>query len=355
MRNVPVAVAGLLAVALAIVVLPTPDLPWWVRVGVVLAPTVAATLLDRSPEASLLLCALAAVPTALGVGNAVPPWAVAFPAALAVVAFLAGKRISRLGPVLVAFAAGALLAVALVLVADDAWATGLPILAVAVVFPWNIGRVIRQQAELAASEVERTQLRERTRIANDVHDTLGHELSLLTLRAGSLELASDLSDEHRARAAELRAGAGAATERLSDLIRVLRGDEPAPLAPQDESVEELVAEAARSGMAVDLVWDGDRALPATVAATARQVVRETLTNAAKHAPGAAVHVRLRVTNGTTTVSVTSTKRGRRRGPGTRTGLAALRERVRLAGGTLRFGRLDQGFEVVATLPHPEKT
>jgi hypothetical protein len=58
---------------------------------------------------------------------------------------------------------------------------------------------------------------------------LPQERSLLALRAGALELAADLDNRHRAAAADLRAGAGLATERLAEIVTVLRDGEPVPL------------------------------------------------------------------------------------------------------------------------------
>src|SRR5688500_17952609 len=108
-------------------------------------------------------------------------------------------------------------------------------------FPWLVGRYRRQQRALVAAgweqaeQLEREQrmlarevrLRERARIAEDMHDSLGHELSLLALRAGALELSADLDERTRAVAGQLRAGAAAATGQLRDIIDVLR-DDPDP-------------------------------------------------------------------------------------------------------------------------------
>ncbi|GAB3836578.1 hypothetical protein GCM10029963_00580 [Micromonospora andamanensis] len=68
---------------------------------------------------------------------------------------------------------------------------------------------------------ERIRLRERARIAGEMHDSLGHDLSLIAMRAAALEVAADLDDSHRA-AAGLRASVSAATERLHEIIGVLR-------------------------------------------------------------------------------------------------------------------------------------
>ncbi|MCQ0013143.1 histidine kinase [Actinomadura madurae] len=108
------------------------------------------------------------------------------------------------------------------------------------VLPWLVGRYWRQYQELLRAGweraehlenqqriiAERERLRERARIAQDMHDSLGHELALIAVRAGALEVAADLGDRHRAAAAELRTGAADATEHLREIIGVLRDDAP---------------------------------------------------------------------------------------------------------------------------------
>ncbi|MGH3928880.1 MAG: histidine kinase, partial [Pseudonocardiaceae bacterium] len=89
--------------------------------------------------------------------------------------------------------------------------------------------------------VDQARLRERARIAQDMHDSLGHELSLIALRAGALELDPDLDERHRAAAAELRGSASTATERLGEIIGVLREENTdPPMQPSGESIVELV-------------------------------------------------------------------------------------------------------------------
>jgi signal transduction histidine kinase len=206
-----------------------------------------------------------------------------------------------------------------------------------VLLPWFVGRYRRQHLVLAQQlrdDARHAQARERARIARDMHDSLGHELALIALRAGALELAPDLAPEHRAAIGELRAGAGAATERLSEIIGLLRVDDDIP---------GLVSRAVASGMSVRLVGDSS-------SRTAYRVVQESLTNAAKHAPGAPVEVEVRETSSAVAVSVVN---GPSDAPDSGTGghgLVGLTERVLLAGGTVEAGpRSDGGFAVRATM------
>jgi signal transduction histidine kinase len=296
-----------------------------------------------------------------------------FSFALPVVSYLVGRRMASVLPAAVGFLA--IVAIGTPYVLLDAgffvWTQLAGILVYAGLFPWLVGRYRQQQQDLVAAgwehaeQLERAQrmaadqvrLRERTRIAEDMHDSLGHELSLIALRAGALELDPDLDERHRAAAGELRATAGTATERLREIIGVLRDQtEAAPVRPTDEDVAELVRRAKDSGMAVDLAHEGEIGpLPPMVDRAAHRVVQEALTNANKHAPGAAVTVRIRHGEAEATVTVRNAppRAGQLpvRPPGGR-GLVGLTERVRLAGGTLSAGRLaGGGFEVVAHLPY----
>ncbi|WP_035854840.1 sensor histidine kinase [Cryptosporangium arvum] len=238
------------------------------------------------------------------------------------------------------------------------------------VFPWLVGRYLWQRRELAAGgwalagELERGQtlvaekarLRERTRIAEDMHDALGHELSLLALRAGALELDPTLGESQRAAATELREGAAAATERLRAVIGVLRTDATAPLQPVEETLEALVDRVRRAGLVLDFPVGARDALPPLVDRAVYRVVQEALTNAARHAPGAPVTGRLTGDEDSVTVEVANPIDAPADASAPGTGLLGLAERVRLAGGTFHAGaEAGEGtatgtFRVVATVP-----
>ncbi|MET8160680.1 histidine kinase [Sphaerisporangium sp. NPDC005289] len=243
---------------------------------------------------------------------------------------------------------------------------GLMALGLFAVLPWLTGRFQRQQADLVRAgrervaqlrreqefTAERVALRERARIAADIHDSLGHELALIALRAGALELDADMSERNREAAARLRACAVTATDRLRHTVGVLRETGGAPAGTPEESVEALVDRARGAGMRVALLRTGGRALlPPLVDRAAHGVVRESLTNAARHAPGAEVTVRVEHARDAVTVTVSNSAARTPPAPASGgSGIAGLRERVRLLGGTLRAGPRDGGFTVTARLP-----
>ncbi|MEV5628673.1 sensor histidine kinase [Micromonospora tulbaghiae] len=285
--------------------------------------------------------------------------------AIPVFGYLAGRRSDRAAPAAAVFAAiavtGSVLNLGLLGTEPSTWFLLASVLLFAGVFPWLLGRLRRQHRALAdaglrhaqaerRAEVERVRLRERARIAQDMHDSLGHDLSLIALRAGALELAPDLSPAHRAAAGELRASVAAATERLHDVIGVLR--EERTLRPPGETVADVVDGARDAGMTIDLRAD-EADLPPLPAHAVHRVVREALTNAARYAPGAPVTVDVARDAGAVTVAVANAPppAGPLPGPPSHgSGLLALRERVRLTGGTLDAGPRDGGWTVTARVP-----
>ena len=138
---------------------------------------------------------------------------------------------------------------------------------------------------------------ERTRIAQEMHDVLGHRVSLMALHAGGLEIRPDLPPaEVRETAGLIRSTARQALEELRGVIGVLRDGnaEEAPRAPQPSlcDITRLVQESRQAGMNVtlDMRVQTPEAAPGTVGRDTYRIVREALTNVSKHARGAAVTV-----------------------------------------------------------------
>lgn len=351
-------------IAWALISPPSPTYAGLRLAASLLVMAAAVGLSRRWPLVSLVLVIL---PTLID-GN--------FAFAIPVVSYLVGLRMTRARPAGLVFAIIALGGTVLNLAVLDSglaiWFLTATTLLFAGVFPWLVGRYRRQHQELTFAGWERADLlererrgadervrmRERARIAQDMHDSLGHELSLIALRAGALEVAPDLDERHRRVAGELRASVASATLRLRDIIGVLREDaEPAPTQPTGEGITGLVERARDAGMTVRLSYDGaGHGLAPMAERAAHRVVQEALTNANRYAPGAPVTVRV-ITEPERTAVVVHNERPPA-GPlpdasrvGSGSGLIGLRERVRLAGGTLSAGPRDGGFEVVAHLPH----
>jgi signal transduction histidine kinase len=227
---------------------------------------------------------------------------------------------------------------------------------------------LQERAERAEAEqearAEAARLAERARIAREMHDVLAHRISLIALHAGGLEITERPAPEAtRETAGLIRETARSALEDLRDVLGVLAsGDTSVPLAPQPRfaDIAELVERSAAAGVSVRLSpADGlelDAAVPEAMGRAAYRVVQEALTNIHKHAASAATTVRLsgtpgvglevRVENLAPRVVTTSL-------PGAGSGLAGLRERVEVAGGSFEAGpTLRGGFLVQARLPWP---
>ena len=218
------------------------------------------------------------------------------------------------------------------------------------------------QAERAELEqARRTVLEERAKIARELHDVVAHHMSLIAVRAETAPYR--LAGLPGPVAEEFGSLSGAAREALADMRRllgVLRQDEPAALAPQPHLADlPVLVEAARqAGVAVALSSPPacDR-VPAGIGVCAYRIVQESLSNASRHAPGAAVTVSVDHDAGAVLLRVANGP-GQNPDPpaswptaGAGQGLAGMRERVALLGGSLSAGRSpDGGFVVSAVLP-----
>ncbi|WP_082516143.1 sensor histidine kinase [Cellulomonas sp. Leaf395] len=201
-----------------------------------------------------------------------------------------------------------------------------------------------------ARKVEEARSAERTRIAREMHDTLAHRLTLLATTAGALEYRTDLSPEQvSAAAGVVRASAGEALEELRTVIGVLR-DGPDELRPTPGLADlRALVEQERSAGATVRLDAAELDLPTPLGLAVYRICQEGLTNARRHAPGAAVGVRVSIDDGLR-VRVVNGAGGRGLGPGTGTGLIGLAERIELLGGALRTDAGPDGFVLDAWLP-----
>ena len=224
----------------------------------------------------------------------------------------------------------------------------------------------RQQEQLVALERIQEQQRtarqveaERLRIARDIHDSIGHALSVVSIQAKVGQQAVGADDAAAASAFDTIIDASA--DSLADLRRtlaVLRSDrDPMGRAPLSTAGLENIAQAARdAGLDVDLVVD-NVAIPASVGSAVFRIVQEAVTNVLRHAQARSVEIAVRVTGDSLTVAVADDgagppERGQVDSPGERSGrgIVGMRERAQSLGGTLDAHASARGFVVSAQLP-----
>jgi len=215
----------------------------------------------------------------------------------------------------------------------------------------------------AALRSERAQHEARETLAREMHDALGHRLSLLSVHAGALAYHRGASAEEAARAADvIRENAHRALQDLREVIGVLRAPVGEVPLPDVGDIGELVGETVRAGTPVELhdehgVTTGGRPVPATAGRTLYRFVQESLTNARRHAPGAPVVVRITGAPGDRIEA--EVENGAPTGPapaapaGSGAGLRGLAERATLVGGALEHGPNGSGgWRVGMRLPWP---
>jgi signal transduction histidine kinase len=219
---------------------------------------------------------------------------------------------------------------------------------------------VRAERARAREEQERRQAsEERLRIARELHDVLGHHLSLINVQAGvGLHLMDNRPEQAREALTAIKTASAEALREVRGVLGVLRPEEEA--APRQpalglDRLDELTADA---GLPVTTTITGPkRALPAEVDRAAYRIVQEALTNVRKHAAAAAsasvtveyapdaLHLSIRNNGESTAVE-----------DGSGSGIAGMRARAMSLGGTLSAGPLpDGGFQVCATLPFSEES
>ncbi|MGA5434797.1 sensor histidine kinase [Streptomyces cellulosae] len=345
------------------------------------------SLVRRSLPATVLLASCVLAGSVLGCGPL-----------LIYASWSAGSRIRRPWRAVGAYAAGLVLYVVPALLADGgegipglsllmtAVLGGGPYLALAVV-PGLASRYRAQRRDLLealrrhnaqlvreqAMVARQARLLERQRIAQDMHDSLGHQLALIAVHAGALEVDPGLGDRQREGVGILREAARSAMRELREAVGILRDDteEPPAPAPGPEpeaagaphargaaGVDTLVASSRSAGAPVELRRSGERRpLAAAADHAVYRIVQEGLTNAHKHAPGAPITVELRYEPDSLVVEVANAPvpEGAPSGPPAISGgqgLAGLEERARLVGGMVHSGPSpDGGFRLAGVLPY----
>jgi signal transduction histidine kinase len=233
-----------------------------------------------------------------------------------------------------------------------AWVGGTTFAAVACV----VGRRQRDllvQLRAAQDGLERrAQAEERTRIARELHDVIGHSLTVSLMHVSSARLALDEDREAADRAlAEAERLGRASLDEVRHAVGLLRrpdGSESTAPLPGGADIDELVTRFRTAGAHVVAVVDDEiSTVPRTVGLATYRIVQESLTNAVKHAPGAPVELRVAVGPEAVQLSVDSAGPPR---TGSGLGLVGMRERAESIGGTCAAGPGGSGWLVRAELP-----
>jgi len=225
-------------------------------------------------------------------------------------------------------------------------------------------REAERRAEVAEhgreAEAARRATEERLRIARELHDVLGHNLSLINVQASAalhrLDRDGPAPDGSRAALAAIKDSSRQTLRELRGTLGVLRQvDEAAPLAvPGLDAVDELLERARSVGLDVHREASGEPArLPPGVDLAAYRIVQEALTNVSRHAGAGHAVVRISYTDEEVSVQVDDNGTGGPGGDGVPggNGIDGMRERARALGGTLAAGHRDGGgFRVLARLP-----
>ncbi|MCZ1008010.1 sensor histidine kinase [Streptomyces lydicus] len=243
-------------------------------------------------------------------------------------------------------------------------------------------QLLRERAMI----VGQARMRERQRIAQDMHDSLGHQLALISVHTGALEVDRELTGRQREAVGVLREASVGAMHELREVVGLLRdgahdpGDGAAPSAPPGDTpapaleamgeedakasargvagIERLVAVSRSAGTAVELRRSGEvRPLAPAAGHAAYRIAQEGLTNAHKHAPGASITIALRYEPDSLVVEIANgpapgiADDGRSVVSGGQ-GLTGLEERARVVGGMVHAGPMaDGGFRLAGVLPY----
>ncbi|GAA2425313.1 histidine kinase [Actinomadura vinacea] len=210
---------------------------------------------------------------------------------------------------------------------------------------------------LAALEARALRLAERNRLARELHDSVGHALSIVTLQAGAAGRVLD-SDPEFAREAlgAIEDSARSALEDLDHVLGLLREDAPSRTAPQPtlKDLDRLLEQTRIAGVKLDSAVGAElEQVPAAVSREAYRIVQEGLTNALRHAGMVPVRLRIGVRGDRLEVEMSNPLAGARPAGhhSGRRGLGGVRERVTALGGTMTAGPgADGDWRLVVALP-----
>jgi signal transduction histidine kinase len=324
-------------------------------VGSVVAVAAAGVMCGRGPRTAVAFAVLAGAGVALAAGGAGESLAwFGFCVLAFMVMIVAGPRHGMLFLI----AAEVLLVRHLLFPHVDAgwtpWMAGVAISGGGAALLARQQELVIQLRAAQAGLAERSRAQERNRIARDLHDVIAHSLtvSLLHISSARLAVSEDPDDAERALAEAERLGRQS-LEEVRSIVGLMRSGENengSRLVPVQgiEALSDLVERFRRAGAEVGLERGGDLAsLSATASTTLYRIAQEAFTNAAKHAPGSPVHVRLAVMAGRVELTVESDGPP---GSGRGMGLDTMRERAEAIGGSCEAGPAGDGWRVRASVP-----
>ena len=222
-------------------------------------------------------------------------------------------------------------------------------------------RAERVAATRASRQIEqrRRQSEERLRVARDLHDVIGHNISLINVQASmGLDLIDSQPEQARAALSAIKSASKEALEELRTMLTTLRPDDevaPRSPAPGLDRLPELIELTRAAGLSVDVEVAGQAPpLPAAVDLAAYRIIQESLTNVARHAGRARVTVRVSYDDADMHVEIDDdgdAPSGGGIATGTGSGITGMRGRAAALGGDLSAGyRHGGGFRVSARLP-----
>jgi signal transduction histidine kinase len=230
------------------------------------------------------------------------------------------------------------------------------------IIAWLLGSLVRSRRQYVQAQRREQEERaltavaeERNRIARELHDVIGHSVSVMTVQASAVRrLMREDQKKERAALETVEATGREALGEMRRMVSVLRSSSGAPdLTPPPtlDQLDRLVENFRRAGLEVDVGTEGHPVpLPPGLDLTAYRLVQEALTNTLRHAQATRAQVRVCYRPGLLALSVRDDGRGAA-GAAPGNGLLGMQERVAVYGGTLVAGNADGGgYELRAELP-----